>query len=108
MRERVIPGREHARQRIELDILGERPVLFCVQRPQAALAQVWFKHTGGTDMAKLTRCNIEGYGGLAPQFKAAIVHMLAQMPGGRCPYPPGDRPGILGFDSRGHYVGTAS
>ena len=62
----------------------------------------------GTDTAKLTRCNIEGYGGLAPQFKAATVHMLAQMPGGRCPYPPGDRPGILGFDSRGHYVGTAS
>ena len=59
----------------------------------------------GTDTAKLTRCNIEGYGGLAPQFKAATVHMLAQMPGGRCPYPPGDRPGILGFDSRGHYVG---
>ena len=62
----------------------------------------------GTDTAKLTRCNIEGYGGLAPQFKAATVHMLAQMPGGRCPYPPGDRPGILGFDSRGHYVGTES
>ena len=44
---RVITGREHARQRIELDILGERPVLFCVQRPQAALAQVWLEHTGG-------------------------------------------------------------
>ena len=59
----------------------------------------------GTDTAKITHCNIEGYGGLAPQFKAATEHMLAQMPGGRCPYPPGDRPGMLGFDSRGHYVG---
>ena len=32
-------------------------------------------------------------------------HMLAGMPAGRCPYPPGDRPGMIGFDARGHYVG---
>ena len=59
----------------------------------------------GIETAKITRCNIEGYGGMDPQFKAATQWMLSQMPGGRCPYPPGDRPGILGFDKRGHYVG---
>ena len=35
------------------------------------------------------------------------THMLRQM-GGRCPYPPGDGPGMPGFDTGGHYVGRGS
>ena len=53
----------------------------------------------------VTWCNIEGYGGLDPKYLGATRHMLAQMPDGRCPYPPGDRPGMIGFDGHGHYVG---
>ena len=43
--------------------------------------------------------------GLHEHWLPATRAMLAQMPGGRCPYPPGDRPGMRGFDSNGHYVG---
>ena len=39
------------------------------------------------------------------KYKPITRAMLAQMPDGRCPYPPGDRPGMIGFDSYGHYVG---
>ena len=56
----------------------------------------------------ITFCNIEGYGGIRPMYKPAIDAMLARMPGGRCPYPPGDGPGIPGFDTGGHYVGRGS
>ena len=54
---------------------------------------------------EITRCNIEGYNGLDPKWRGACDAMLRGMPNGRCPYPPGDRPGMLGFNSRGHYVG---
>ena len=53
-----------------------------------------------------TWCNIEGYNGLDQRYLPATKHMLSQMPDGRCPYPPGDRPGMVGFDRRGHYIGT--
>ena len=56
----------------------------------------------------ITFCNIEGYGGIRPKYKPAIDAMLARMPGGRCPYPPGDGPGMPGFDAGGHYVGRGS
>ena len=59
----------------------------------------------GRDTKPITWCNIEGYNGMHQRFLPTTRRMLAQMPGGRCPYPPGDRPGILGFDKRGHYVG---
>ena len=45
------------------------------------------------------------YNGMRQEYLPVTRHMLSQMPDGRCPYPPGDRPGMLGFDSRGHYVG---
>lgn len=55
---------------------------------------------------EITRCNIEGYNGMSPDYKQAAQSMLKSMPGGRCPYPPGNEPGPgPGFDSRGHYVG---
>ena len=53
----------------------------------------------------ITWCNIEGYNGLEPKWLPTTRAMLAAMPDGRCTYPPGDRPGMLGFNSRGHYVG---
>ena len=53
----------------------------------------------------ITWCNIEGYNGMRPQYLPTTRAMLASMPGGRCPYPPGDVPGMLGFNRRGHYVG---
>ena len=59
----------------------------------------------GRVTAQITRCNIEGYNGFDPRFRGLANAMLAKMPDGRCPYPPGDRPGMSGFDSRGHYVG---
>jgi len=53
-------------------------------------------------------CNIEGYNGMDPKWLGATRHMLAGMPGGRCPYPPGDRPGMPGIPRpHGHYIGVA-
>eukprot|EP00965_Chrysotila_dentata_P190497 6173926-Pleurochrysis_carterae.AAC.7 len=44
-----------------------------------------------------------------PAFKPATERMLKMMPGGRCPYPPGDRPGGgPGFDADGHWIGQAT
>ena len=53
----------------------------------------------------ITRCNIEGYNGMDPRYKGAAEKMLAKMPGGRCPYPPGDQPGQWAGDKkcRGHW-----
>lgn len=58
-------------------------------------------------MAPLARrCNIEGYNGMRQDFLSTTRAMLANMPDGRCPYPPGDRPGQgPGFDSHGHWTG---
>lgn len=63
---------------------------------------------GGRETKPITFCNIEGYNGLDPKYLGATKHMLSMMPGGRCPYPPGDVPGMLGFDARGHYVGKGA
>ena len=45
------------------------------------------------------------YNGMDQRFLGAARGMLSKMPDGRCTYPPGDKPGMLGFDKRGHYVG---
>ena len=47
----------------------------------------------GRDTKPITWCNIEGYNGMHPRFLPITKQMLAKMPDGRCPYPPGDRPG---------------
>lgn len=48
----------------------------------------------GMDVGKWSRCNLEGYGGVDYEtYGKQIEESLAAMPGGRCPYPPGDRPG---------------
>tara|TARA_B100000524_G_scaffold344764_1_gene242466 strand:+ start:205 stop:2913 length:2709 start_codon:yes stop_codon:yes gene_type:complete len=63
----------------------------------------------GSVTRPITFCNIEGYGGIRQQYFPIIKSMLAEMPDGRCPYPPGDVPGQgPGFDSLGHWIGRAS
>ena len=59
----------------------------------------------GRETKPITWCNIEGYNGMDQRFLGAARSMLSKMPDGRCTYPPGDKPGMLGFDKRGHYVG---
>lgn len=45
-------------------------------------------------LEQASRCNLEGYGGLDyGSFGNQTRDALARMPGGRCPYPPGDVPG---------------
>ena len=61
----------------------------------------------GRETKPITWCNIEGYNGMRPEYLPVTRHMLSQMPDGRCPYPPGDRPGMLGFDSRGRTASGA-
>lgn len=63
-------------------------------------------HPDGRITKPITWCNIEGYNGMRPEYLPIARHMLSKMPDGRCPYPPGDRPGMLGFDRRGHYIGA--
>ena len=58
----------------------------------------------GRETKPITWCNIEGYNGMRSEYLGATRAMLAKMPGGRCPYPPGDRPGMPGFDTKGHFV----
>ena len=66
----------------------------------------WNTDASGDETGAITFCNIEGYAGMSSSHYGATRHMLAQMPAGRCPYPPGDRPGGgPGFDGRGHWVG---
>jgi hypothetical protein len=59
----------------------------------------------GSVSSPIRWCNIEGYNGMLPAFRPAAQAMLATMPDGRCPYPPGDQPGVPGFDRRGHWLG---
>ena len=59
----------------------------------------------GRETKPITWCNIEGYNGMHEQYLPATRHMLRHMPDGRCTYPPGDVPGMIGFNSNGHYVG---
>ena len=47
----------------------------------------------GRHTKPITWCNIEGYNGMHSRWLPTTKRMLAEMPGGRCPYPPGDRPG---------------
>ena len=68
----------------------------------------WNTLEDGRETKPITWCNIEGYNGMKPSFLGAARAMMAKMPDGRCPYPPGDVPGPgAGFDARGHYVGTS-
>ena len=73
----------------------------------------WNTVPSGAEVGKLTFCNLEGYGGMCAhdgsgRCKGAVDHMLHQM-GGRCPYPPGDKPGGgPGLDAHGHWIGTSS
>jgi len=69
----------------------------------------WNTAASGDETGAITFCNIEGYAGMSSSHYGATRHMLAQMPAGRCPYPPGDRPGGgPGFDSHGHWGGRGS
>ena len=63
----------------------------------------WNTHEDGSYTKPITWCNIEGYNGLKPEYLGAATHMLAGMPAGRCPYPPGDVPDMPGLDKGGHY-----
>ena len=47
----------------------------------------------GRDTKPITWCNLEGYNGMDHKFLPIAKRMLASRPDGRCPYPPGDRPG---------------
>ena len=60
----------------------------------------------GRETKPITWCNIEGYNGMRQEYLPTTRAMLKQMPGGRCPYPPGDKPGMPGMDRHGHYVKT--
>ena len=53
----------------------------------------WDVREDGSESGEITRCNIEGYNGMGLEHLLATRRALAQMPEGRCPYPPGDRPG---------------
>ena len=59
----------------------------------------------GRETKPITWCNIEGYNGMKQEYLPRTRGMLSKMPDGRCPYPPGDRPGMIGFNSLGHYDG---
>eukprot|EP00965_Chrysotila_dentata_P148915 4917627-Pleurochrysis_carterae.AAC.8 len=59
----------------------------------------------GSMTKPITWCNIEGYNGMDTKWLPLTRAMLRRMPGGRCPYPPGDKPGLPGCDRNGHYVG---
>lgn len=67
----------------------------------------WNTLADGREVGVLSRCNIEGYGGMdSSKYGVAAKKILAQMPGGRCPYPPGDVPGGgPGHDARGNWIG---
>ena len=69
----------------------------------------WNTHPDGTSNGKrISRCNLEGYGGLDyGTFGKEVSAALAAMPEGRCPYPPLDVPGPgKGFDEEGHWRGA--
>ena len=66
----------------------------------------WNTRPDGSETKPISWCNIEGYNGMdTDKWQGQTKAMLESMPGGRCPYPPGDRPGMLGFDRGGHYMG---
>ena len=59
----------------------------------------------GRDTKPITWCNIEGYNGMHPKWLPTTRRMLSEMPGGRCPYPPGDRPGDGSKNGGGGFFG---
>ena len=65
----------------------------------------WNTLADGRETKPITWCNIEGYNGMRQSYLPTTRAMLSQMPADRCPYPPGDKPGMPCFNSRGHYVG---
>jgi hypothetical protein len=80
--------------------------------PRAMLCDIHVDPDGrlSKPLENASRCNLEGYGGLDYKtFGVQVSEALAQYPGGRCPYPPGDRPGQgfgEGFDAQGHRLGV--
>ena len=58
----------------------------------------------GSETKPITWCNIEGYNGIRQEYLSSTRAMLSQMPDGRCPYPPGDRPGMPGMTRDGHFA----
>ena len=60
----------------------------------------------GRPTKAITWCNIEGYNGMEDKWLGHTKSMLSKMPAGRCPYPPGDRPGMPGMTKYGHYEKT--
>ena len=62
--------------------------------PRAMLCD-WNTLMDGRENGKrISRCNLEGYGGLDyDTYGEAVKTTLAAMPDGRCPYPPLDVPG---------------
>ena len=57
---------------------------------------------------RISRCNLEGYGGLDySTFGEQVKATLGAMPDERCPYPPLDVPGPgPGFDAEGQWIGA--
>ena len=78
--------------------------------PRAMLCD-WNTLPDGNDNGKrISRCNLEGYGGVDySTFGEQVKATLASMPGGRCPYPPLDVPGPgAGFDAEMRWLGRGS
>jgi len=62
--------------------------------PRAMLCDWNTLMNGETNGKRISRCNLEGYGGLDYDvYGERVKAKLASMPEGRCPTPPGDRPG---------------
>ena len=80
--------------------------------PRAMLCDIHVSLDGepSKPLDQAARCNLEGYGGVDYEtFGEQIKSTLAQMPDGRCPYPPGDVPGPgRGFDRNDHWVGVGA
>ena len=59
--------------------------------PRAMLCDWNTVPNGETNGKAISRCNLEGYGGLDYEvFGDRVKEALARMPEGRCPYPPGN------------------
>jgi len=78
--------------------------------PRAMLCDWNTLKEGGENGKRISRCNLEGYGGLDYEtFGGDVSHVLEGLPEKRCPYPPMDVPGPgAGFDANGHWTGRGT
>jgi hypothetical protein len=78
--------------------------------PRAMLCDWNTLKEGGENGKRISRCNLEGYGGLDYEtFGGDVSHVLDGLPEKRCPYPPMDVPGPgAGFDANGHWTGRGT